>query len=192
MRKFDFTKLRSLDVFFSYDHSPLGGIVRFGETGQLKSCKGGVTPNHEGMLWNLYGQMFVSQVGPRGVQLDSTDTYESDKNYIIAVFRFKSFADQSTFARAQEYMALWIRRWQNKKYDLWGAIRASAWMRKIAPWLKQDPNKPFCSENTTEFFRQFGAIFPLDWQKNPPNPLQAVRWCRDHPEQWEEITGYYK
>jgi hypothetical protein len=192
MRKFNFDALRSLDVFFSYDHSPLGGIVRFGETGQLKSCRDGMTPNHEGMFWSIDGQMFISEVGPRGVRPDSTDKYESERNHVIAVFRFKPFADQATASCAQAYMALWVRRWWNSRYDLWGAIRSSAWVRKLLPWLKQDPARPFCSENVTEFFRQFGAIWPLDWQRNPPHPLLAIRWCYDHPEQWEERTGYYK
>lgn len=194
--------LRAGDVFFSHGADPLGGLIRFGESPKLKSLVNRALPNHAGFLYEIRGQWFAAEVGGTGIRLNSLDKYRKENNQIIGLIRWHGFDDGALLRKWEEDMAEWIRRSNESGYDWIGAVRASPFVRRFLPFLKNKAGKEFCSEDVYVWLRKYGQsattmplTFPLAWEKYPPNPLQLSGWlgsrssCTNIPEKdFKEYT----
>ena len=186
----DYSKFLDDDIFFSAEKSIIGGAIRIGEKAKSgwdflnpKTWAAGVDrtmPNHAGFLYSIRGQWFAAEVAGRGITLTSLDKYRTDKNVILHTMRYDQFENVTVREKFMDEMSLWIRRRQDTGYDLWGALSASIGLHKIFPWLKNDKKKEFCSEDVYSWLKKFGAVFPLTWEKHPPNPLQLYQWMKEN------------
>jgi len=183
---FDYSKLRSGDVFFSNASSIIGAAIRVGEKPAWESITDRSMPNHAGQIYDLYGQKVAAEITPNGFRIDSLEIYRKPSNQIVSIWRW----DGLDVDKYNQYIATWVRRRQDRgKYDYWGALRASPWIRRVLPWLRDSKRTEFCSENVAETFRTMGAVLPLIWQDCPPNPYELYQWIRGG-HHWTAVEGW--
>lgn len=187
----NYSVLHPCDTFFTYASDPIGACIRIGEAG-LKAAWDGHTVNHVGMLAENRGQIYAVEIQARGIEKTSLEKYRKPGNRIMEVWRNREVAlDPEQCAEMEDYLELWWRRTQDKGYDFWGAFRSSSWVRRLCPWLRDDPNREFCSESVYEAQKTIWNVsFPLEWNNKNPNPLQLRNWYAAHRATWEKIEGW--
>jgi len=184
--KIDYSKLKPMDVFFSHSKKPSGALIRLAQTLSFRAVSDEALPNHTGIVTESHGQLFATEMGPKGIAENSLEKYTTTKNQIIRVFRWVGFSKKTV----SEYGLKELSRLRRKQldYDWFGAALSSPLGKALFGWFaKNDKNSDFCSENVFSILRKCGYLsFPLFWEKEPPSPLQMFYWLSRSPD-FEEV-----
>lgn len=184
---------KPLQIFFSRVEDLPGACIQLGEVGWDPRRWGDKTvPRHAGFLLPVYGQWFACEVTLRGPDLTPLDVYQKKNATILSTWEWAGFNFPENVEAECKDLALWIRRRKEKGYDWAGAISASPWVRKLCPWIKDDPVKDFCDESVIDRLHTWGAQFPLQWvgdgrDHHSPNPLEMLDWFKQHPHEYKQI-----
>lgn len=179
--KWNYDVLRAMDFFVSSNLYPNGDLIRSttGPNG-IKDMFNTDIGSHGGIITVSWKQFFATELGPTGIEENSLEKYCGKLNQIIRIYRWSGFDNQEIRESALEYLALLRRRRIDSKlkwYDWAGAIRASRLGRMLMPWLKNNPDVDFCSENQFRVAVKFGLKgFDPEWIANPPNPHKFDRF----------------
>jgi hypothetical protein len=185
---YNYDVLKTGQIFFSHGCDLVGDAITLGETGDIRKIGDITIPTHCGFIFDIFGPKFAAEING-GMRFDSLDHYLGKRNQIISVMEWDVFNDPQTLDAFNIYMATYFRKQQDAKYDLWGAIAASSWVHRLMPWIKQNPNKPFCSETVYSILLNYGFIFPLVWKDHPPNPLQVAQCLTTSPH-IKQVAGF--
>jgi len=188
--KLNYEKLRPLDIAFSHSKDIAGGVISFFRDGLGDDS----FPVHCLGFTSDRGQLFGTEETPKGLVENSLEIYTSDKNRIVAVYRWNGWT-QGKGEAAQDELALIRRRHkENSKYDFGGLlVFAKEKLPKFLQWLipaKPDPEKEWCSETWLGVLDKYG--FKSGWSKDrPPAPDELYALLKSRSDV-EMILNYYR
>lgn len=183
--KFDYSKMRDLDIFMSTNNFPSSWVVR-GVVDGWKNMFNKVIPIHTGFLTKDHGQFFATEMRLSGIDNESLEKYRKKNNCITSVWRWKGFDDKGNRDAAGGYLAR-LRRKQIE-YDFGGLFGFTKVLRKVFPWIKNSKSKDFCSENVFRVLKRHGLTnWFKPWEKKPPSPSQLLNWFKQHSEEFSHV-----
>lgn len=185
--------LRGMDIFFSHHTGMKGRLIRYscarknGRKAARRARKDRSLPNHGGFITDHDGQKYITEVTGRNqeaLRQNCFEKYRTRRNQIIRVFRWAGFEVEPIRRAAQEALALEVRR-GTEQYDWWGAITSSWLGRKVFFWMKNDPEKNYCTEYVCKVLAEFGMAGQLPRHQNP---MALMAWMEQHPD-FVEVKG---
>jgi hypothetical protein len=141
---------------------------------------------HAGFITTQHGQLFISEMTPRGMRENPFEVYRGRKNRIIEVYHWSGFNYLDVRRKGEERMAWLRRKGRELKYDWWGAITSSWLGRKVFFWKRNDPERDFCSENVINVLSYCGHPGPFPEHQYPEEVRQ---WMRSRSE-FERLSSW--
>lgn len=189
--KWNFEKLRNLDLFFSTcDIHPLAILTNIQSKGFSHAFDFEI-PTHSGLITDNRKIFFTTEETLKGLSEGVLNEYNKKHKQIIRVFRWKGFDDSEI--REQAMHCILLARQKPIPYDfltLFTYPQCLRWLRKFFKKTIDNSESEICSEVLFRLCKKFGLTgYPLEWDIIPPSPyllMQFVLTC----DQFVEVKNF--
>jgi hypothetical protein len=167
--KFDYSKLRPMDMVVCAGRSPFAMTTRIVTAGIRKAFDHTIAV-HTGVLVDFHGQLLVAEMGPKGLGINSLHRYrkEGGRRWVITFRRNSAYDDTAVRETAQKRIAK-DRRKTIQKYDYKGLLEF------VFKRVKDNPKRTYCSEYFYLTTFEDGLRYPISFKaKVSPYDLQLV------------------
>jgi len=173
--KFDYNKLKPLDIVHCAGKSPFARATRIVTAGWKHRNDYGIAV-HTGILVDFHGQLLIAEMQRKGLEINSLEKYNTigGKRWVLKITRphikDQYFSSDHIKKTVQEQIALDRRK--RLEYDNKGLFEF------VFSKIKDDPNKNYCSEYVYELTRFF-ILYP-DTFKTKVSPRDFQKYFTDN------------
>ena len=154
--KFNYEKLRPLDMVVCAGKSPFAVVTRIVTAGRRRAFDYDVSV-HTGILVDFHGQLLVAEMTAQGLQINSLEKYNTvgGRRWVIAVRRHRAFDDTGLMEETQETIARDRRK--TIEYDYKGLLEF------VSKRVKDNKKRYYCSEYVYHATKFAGVKYPTDF-----------------------------
>lgn len=163
-------KPRELDIAFTSGRDPVSCYFNRTAAAGWSRRRDYTVCTHVLFMTLDHGQWMATEMQLRGIVEGSFDKYlVGRKSKLHSVYRWDGFDDPEVRARVLAHLA--YLRQQKKRYDLRGAILRNRVVRFLFPFIKENKETEYCSENITRILIWQGwQGYPPHWKTDEPHP----------------------